>query len=344
MSLLSTLFSLGKSSVEKTDSTAGHPCSNCPSDCSISPGACSECEPYKKRLIDAVYYVENIDAFRARYEVRELTGNDGKITCPFCGGPTSNHEVCDYCGSKLGEASAKILVASASDIPNPIMQAQDIIFERYETVVKKHTVSDSESDSILDRLLAAMTGSEAAEENSPGSKMSEAEINEAALNYGVSVGDYLTGLDNGKYLTLAGYKAAEAQGSNKTEITPVAAGISGVAAVGTLAGVLLSTKGNADFKRPYPGHEDHESTVPEAQGRRPKPSRKAAVLEITDRERDFRPRDPERRTGQGDRTQGGFGSGRQSQGNDPRRDRGSGSRNGDYRRNPGGPGHGGNHR
>ena len=115
--------------------------------------AFSLCERLEEKLIDAVYYVDHLDEFNAQYEVVGLTGASSAITCPYCGAQTQNHQVCEYCGSKLSEDSGKIKVASASDIPNPIMQAQDIIFERYETVIKQYTAANkTDDDGILDNI------------------------------------------------------------------------------------------------------------------------------------------------------------------------------------------------
>ena len=99
MSILSELFGSLFGDGEQQSSAvplATHPCSNCPSDCAIAGEACEICAPYKKRLIDAIYYVDHLDEFRAQYEVTGLGGTTGAITCPFCGAPTENHYVCEY--------------------------------------------------------------------------------------------------------------------------------------------------------------------------------------------------------------------------------------------------------
>ncbi len=247
LSMLSNLFGNEKESENTTSSAASHPCANCPSDCAICPEACSACEPYKKRLIDAVYNVDHLEEFLSNYEVASIAGSSGTIICPHCGASTSNLNKCEYCDSILTNDYGKIRVESASDIPNPIMQAQDIIFERYEAVVKKYEDDDDEDEGgILNQLLSGFTGDNDDDPDGPGTKMSEQEIKEAAQHYGVSVGDYLTGLDNGRYLTLSGYKAASAQGNSSGSFgTPAAAGISGLAAVGGLASALLSNRKNS---------------------------------------------------------------------------------------------------
>ena len=231
-----------------SQTAAKHPCSNCPSDCAIAGEACTLCEPYKKKLIDAVYHVDHIDEFRAQYEVvgaAQAAENSGTVTCPRCGGPSSNHYICDFCGAKLADApvsSGKIQVAAASDIPNPIMQAQDIIYERYDAIVKKYTTQQkaSSSGSFLSNLFAELIGSESDDETSLlGAKMSEAEIKEAAGLYGVSVGDYLTGLDNGKYLNLTAKKQADAAG--KSNFSPSSAGMAGMAGIGMIAAGLVNS-------------------------------------------------------------------------------------------------------
>ena len=134
----------------------------------------------------------------------------GTVKCPVCGARSANPYVCEYCDTPLAEApasSGKIKVERASDIPNPIMNAQNIIFERYDTVTKKY-MSSKESQSLLGELFEALTGIDDDEDDSLGTKMSESEIREAAELYKMSIGDYLTGLDNGTCLTLKGKKAA----------------------------------------------------------------------------------------------------------------------------------------
>lgn len=248
MSIFSGLKNLFSGSSENSASkVVDRPVSNCPSDCTIAGTACSVCEPYKKKLIDKLYYVDHLEEFLSRYEVvgegtEGSVGAAGTTACPFCGAPNTNPEVCEFCGTRLTDAavsSKKIKVAAASDIPNPIMEAQDVIYERYETVIKQYTKSSSSSDGILSELISAISGNTASDtDEGLGAKMSEAEIKEAASLYGVSVSDYLTGLDNGKYLTLAGRKEAASIG-NAADYTPVGAGVSGVAGIGLLAGALL---------------------------------------------------------------------------------------------------------
>ncbi|MBQ6482114.1 MAG: hypothetical protein IJI45_13430 [Anaerolineaceae bacterium] len=247
-----------------------HPCSNCPSDCAIAGEACTLCEPYKKKLIDAVYHVDHIDEFRAQYEVvgpTKIAENSGTITCPRCGGPSSNHYICDFCGAKLAEApvsSGKIQVAVASDIPNPIMDAQDIIYERYDAIVKKYTEQKASSGGFLSNLFAELVGSESNDDNDSalGAKMSEAEIEEAAGLYNVTVGDYLTGLDNGKYLNLTAKKQADAAGH--ANWSPSSAGMAGMAGIGMIAAGLM----NSDSKR---RPQDIPQRIPQ-QHDRPRPS------------------------------------------------------------------------
>lgn len=234
--------------------TAEHPCSNCPSNCTIAGEACSLCAPFKKKLIDAVYHVDHIDEFRAQYEVVSNPQNipaGGTITCPRCGGPSANHYVCDYCGAKLSDepvSSGKIQVSAASEIPNPIMEAQDIIFERYNAIVKKFSAQKSSSGSLIGNLFSELFGSQTDEDSDSllGKKMSESEIKEAAALYHVSVGDYLNGLDNGKYLNLSAKKSADAQG--KSGWSPAGSGMAGMAGIGMIVSELM--KDSAGMRRP----------------------------------------------------------------------------------------------
>lgn len=243
MSLLSDLFS--SLSGDKTgQAVTERPCANCPSDCAIAGEACAVCEPYKKQLIDVLYYVDHLDEYYARYEVAGLSG-DQTANCPHCGARSANPLVCEYCGSKLSDGTGRIKVENASDIPNPITQAQDIIFERADRVIKQYA-KNSSSKGILGELLSSVTGSSSGGEYSGlGAKMSEDEIKEAASLYGVSLSEYLTGLDNGKYLTLAGKKAQDSgsYASSGTSGVP-----SGLAAVGMIAAALLG--GRARGQRP----------------------------------------------------------------------------------------------
>lgn len=259
MSILSNLFdSLTGKNKEQT--VTERPCSNCPSDCAIAGEACAVCEPYKKKLIDVLYYVDHLDEFLAKYEVADLS-KDQVANCPYCGARSSDPLVCEYCGSKLSDGVGKIKVEKASDIPNPIMQAQNIIFERAECVIKQYSETEASAKGILSELLASVFGSSAEETENPlGAKMSEAEIKEAAGLYGVGIAEYLEGLDNGKYLTLAGKKTL---GSNTASDTSAA--IPGVAGVGALAAALLGNKAGTG-RPPHPPADDRFRSRPDGHG------------------------------------------------------------------------------
>lgn len=226
MSLLGDLF---KEIAGAT--TVQHPCSNCPSNCQMYPNACEVCKPYKEKILDALYGVEHKDEIAAKYEVvSDIHENTGTIVCPHCGGSSENHYVCDYCGSKLQEGSQKIQVKSAADIPNPVMDCQDLIFARYDAVngyggstgdMKDvlETIYSLRTRGLLGTILKAVNEVRSAE-SVIGSKMSEFEIEEMANAYGVSEVVYLAGLDNGKYLTksarLAYQKAQQMQQMQRT--------------------------------------------------------------------------------------------------------------------------------
>lgn len=253
MSLFSKLLN-SLSGKKESAAVSERPCSNCPSDCAVAGNACSICEPYKKKLIDQIYLIDHIDEYYSRYEVTGITGETA-VNCPYCGARSGNPFICEYCGSKLSEATGKIRVEKASDIPNPVTDAQDIIFERADVIAKYASgTSGSSGNSIFSSLVSFLNESAYTDTQNPlGAKMSESEIKEAASLYGVSVSDYLTGLDNGKYLTLAGKKAEGLSAS--TEYT----GIPGVAGIGMLAGAMLGNNGfgyrprhrdNRDDKRP----------------------------------------------------------------------------------------------
>lgn len=235
-----------------------HPCSNCPSNCAIAGEACTLCEPYKKKLIDAVYHVEHLDEFLSQYEVvPNLSTNTagGTVICPRCGGPSANHFTCDYCGAKLTDepvSSGKIQVSAASEIPNPIMDAQNIIFDRYEAIVMKYAAQKTSSGGFLNDLFSELFGnnSEKTPESILGQKMSEVEIKEAAALYKVSVGEYLTGLDNGKYLNLSAKKSADKQGNSSW--SPASAGMAGMAGIGMLVNEMMAGSGGSVRPRDIP--------------------------------------------------------------------------------------------
>ncbi len=189
------------------------PCSNCPSGCSIAPEACEVCKPYKTQLLDVLYYADDIDAFRARYEVVGESASSSTYECPYCGAPSADPYTCEYCGMAIKEGNGKIRVARASDIPNPILQAQDIIWERYENIVDGYD-DDESSGGLLSAIAEMFTGSSYISQGNPlGSKMSEEDIKEAAKLYGVKISEYLTGLDNGRYKTLKAKKQEDAYSS-----------------------------------------------------------------------------------------------------------------------------------
>lgn len=207
------------------------PCRNCPSACAIAPDACDECKEYKEKLIDALYNVEHLDAFYDRYEVTGAAAapTTGTLNCPYCGGPSGAAlTVCEYCGMQLREGSGKIQVASASEIPNPILEAQDLIFARRAAVSK---YEKEESGGLLGGLLEAAANLMGGGDNDAfGNKMTEDEIKETAAAYRVSVSSYLNGLDNGTHLTKsakarADSAAAASHGMNGAAYGAAGAGI-----------------------------------------------------------------------------------------------------------------------
>ena len=253
MSILETLFGgLFGNDDYKEETAVEHPCSNCPGNCSIAPGACSVCQPYKEKMIDAIYKVEHKDEIVSQYEVAGTSAQSGAVVCPHCGGHSEDHYVCEYCGSKLQEGSGKIKVASAAEIPNPVLEAQDIIFARFNAVKNfagadeayglVDALSGVETEGLLSSIFNALMGSTSeSNELSIGSKMSESEIEEMAKYYDVSVSDYLQGLDNGKYLTMSNKKtAAKAEEEYKNTYSgqsSLLSGITGMSGASGLSGV-----------------------------------------------------------------------------------------------------------
>lgn len=245
----------------KESAVVERPCANCPSNCAIAGTACSVCQPYKKKLIDAVYHIDHLDEYYDQYEVVSTpqASSGGTTHCTHCGANSANPYICEYCGSQLSEApasSGKIQVSAASEIPNPIMEAQNIIWERYSVVIKQFGTNMFKNSAVKGSLIGDLfsqllsSEDEADEEQSAlGAKMSESEIKEAASLYNVSVGSYLTGLDNGKYLTLKGKKEADAQGaSSASSYTPDSIGLPGLAAIGMFAGSIFSN--SSGYRRP----------------------------------------------------------------------------------------------
>ncbi|MBR2667731.1 MAG: hypothetical protein IKD96_06200 [Oscillospiraceae bacterium] len=236
MSFLETLLS-GMAGADEP--SVDRPCSNCPSSCAFAPEQCSVCKPYKEKLIDALYNVDHLDEFRARYEV-VASLPAGATECPHCGAPNSDPFICEYCGMQIQAGDGKIRVTSANDIPNPILQAQDIIFERYQKVVQPSTATDTSGD--LLGMLASLLLGDISEQGQAtlGSKMTEDEIKEAAEMCRISVSAYLTGLDNGKYPTLPGLKRAAAM-----ESQPQGFGMPGYGSSGLGAGMGAAGLGMA---------------------------------------------------------------------------------------------------
>ena len=176
------------------------PCANCLSSCAFFPDACGECAAYKEKLIDALYDVEHLEEYYDRYEVVSAAVTEGTVNCPACGAPNpASAAACEFCGTQLRESSGKIRVASASDIPDPIRLAQDIIFERQE-VIQKY---EREKSGFLENLTELLSGEE---EAALSGRMSTDEVKAVAAEYGVSVSTYLQGLDNGTYLTASAKK------------------------------------------------------------------------------------------------------------------------------------------
>ena len=198
------------------------PCRNCPSDCALCPNACEVCKPFKEKLIDQLYDVEHSEEFYARYEVTGTAAEDaGTVVCEACGGSNPGSAfVCEYCGTQLRESSGKIQVESAKDIPDPFQLAQDTIFARQEAV----SAYAESGGGLLEGLADLLGGGSSAF----GDRMSDDEIKQTAQAYGVSVSDYLQGLDNGKYKTASAKQAQEAR----------SAALGAGAGVGVLGGTL----------------------------------------------------------------------------------------------------------
>ena len=283
--LLEKITGLDLDGSDSEKKTVERPCSNCPSNCAIAGTACTICEPYKKKLIDAVYHVDHLDEYYAQYEVVSQPQAAGSVThCPRCGASSADPYICEYCGGKLADkpaSSGKIQVSAASEIPNPITEAQDIIWDRYAAVVSKSSSEKTGSGSFLSDLFSQLIGTsdETDSGSALGAKMSEAEIKEAAALYKVSVGDYLTGLDNGKYLTLSGKKEADAQGADAS-LSPASMGLPGMAAIGMMAGSIFSNAGRR-WPKDMPQHRPQQSFSREPVSRPYEPQRRPQQTQDT---------------------------------------------------------------
>ena len=200
MSILGNLLNGVFGNDDKEEAGEPKPCSNCLSTCAFCPDACGECAAYKEKLIDLLYDVEHLEEYYDRYEVVSAAVAEGTVNCPACGAPNPASAVaCEFCGTQLREGSAKIQVASASDIPDPIQLAQDVIFERQQLVQKY----EREKSGFLENLTELLSGDE---EAALTGRMSTDEVKAVAAEYGVSVSTYLQGLDNGTYLTASAKK------------------------------------------------------------------------------------------------------------------------------------------
>ena len=207
------------------ESSEPKPCPNCASSCEFFPDACGECAAYKQKLIDALYDVAHLEEYYDRYEVVSPAAVEGTVNCPACGAPNPASAVaCEFCGTQLREGSAKIQVASASEIPDPIQLAQDVIFDR-QAVIQKY---EREKSGFLENLTELFSGEE---EAAITGRMSTDEVKAVAAEYGVSVSDYLQGLDNGTYLTASAKKKHDEAEAAKAAAAAAAATAASTAAV-----------------------------------------------------------------------------------------------------------------
>ena len=255
MSILENILNgLSGNDSQSTDRDFTPPTALCRSDCGIAGEACPICQPYKEKLIDAVYNVEHIEEFQAKYEVVGTTAAEsGTVKCPYCGGNSEDPYTCEFCGSKLQDGTGKIKVASAADIPDPVIEARDIIYDRHAAIAEKYGTDsdDSTLSEILSGIAGIFTGAgknddSDAETDSLGVRMSRDEIEQMAAHYGVSLAVYLKGLDNGTYLTMNQYKTAQTSTQNGSGASAAAGVAAGIGAAGIGAGIasLLSGRNN----------------------------------------------------------------------------------------------------
>lgn len=298
MSILGNLFN-GVFGGDSAGSSEPKPCSNCLSTCAFFPDACGECAAYKEKLIDLLYDVEHLEEYYDRYEVVSAAVAEGTVNCPACGAPNPASAVaCEFCGTQLREGSAKIHVTSASEIPDPIQLAQDVIFERQE-IVRKY---ERERSGFLENLTELLSGDE---EAALTGRMSTDEVKVVAAEYGVSVSTYLQGLDNGTYLTA----------SAKQKKDEAAAAQAAAAAV-TASAAAAYRPPQQNYSRPaqHPYRPRQERPVPPPP--RPRQERPAAPPmhhEYSGPRQDDFGRDGRPGFGRNDRPAGRPGAGRNSQ-------------------------------
>ena len=295
MSILESIFGglFGDDDTQGTTTArVEHPCQNCPSNCQLYPNACSVCQPYKEQMIDALYWVEHKDELKDQYEVVGVNNmNSGSTVCPYCGGPSNDPYICEYCGSQLQEGTGKIRVASAADIPNPVLNAQDIIFDRYHAVSGfagadsayglEGALSGINSEGLLSSIFNALMGSDTSTESvTIGNKMTEKEIESMADFYDVSVSEYLDGLDNGKFFTLSNkdisVKAEETYVNSQSSSDDSLFGLGGLG--GGLAGAMGlgsllfgGNKYNKEAAKDYKPNYSYSYTRPQSYDKKPAP-------------------------------------------------------------------------
>ena len=292
MSLLSGLFDAltgesGSASSSSSTASSGRSLiySNCAGGCRLTDDQCAVCQPYKKALIEAIYNIEHNDEYTARYEITGDTDasaeSEGTVKCPYCGAPTSNYIKCEYCGSKLGDGDGKIKVKSAADIPDPVMETQNIIFERYNALKNEGTADDSDdsnSSELLSAIMNLITGDADSSKDTDvmGCMMSKEEIESMASVYSVTVAAYLTGLDNGSYLTKSAYdKKQSAQSYSSSASGLSGSGLTGAAAILGGASILGggSVLGNALNNAKYDKYDKNGRDGRFGKDGRPEPPR-----------------------------------------------------------------------
>ena len=184
------------------------PFPTCPKGCYIFPEACDECSKYKKQLSEYLHLVENLEEYYGRFSIDPTASKEGEGTCYFCGAPVGlKNTKCEYCDSILNSTNTVIRIQSKDCIPNPILQAEQIIYERYRMaeIYQKKKGSGGLVKGLLG--MGMIAGNKM---NDFSTLMTTEEIQKMATTYGVSVKAYLEGLDCGKYLTLAGKTNSDA--------------------------------------------------------------------------------------------------------------------------------------
>ena len=229
------------------------PYNSCPPLCTSFPDACMECGEYNKKLEKVLFNVEHADTFFSNYVIDPSAPPGGERECYNCGAPVDvNDTECPYCGEGLSNGLSPIRVRSETDVPSPVLEAQDIILAKKE-MLQNFQKQKNASNGFLGTLASMATN--LSDKMGNLQKMTLSEIQETAAAYGVSVHTYLVGLDRGTYLTKAGKASQDAiekmnqqmqaQNAARAAARPATFSSFGGAATGAVAGGMVAGRSSS---------------------------------------------------------------------------------------------------